>query len=461
MSLIKFLKNLLGLKPAAPGKPRPATPPEDLVVTKEYAAIRHLLEAGCPLLLVSGKAGTGKSTLIRYLRQVLPHRLAVVAPTGVAALNIQGATIHSFCHLPPKIHEDKDIKYLSDRRLYERLELLIIDEVSMVRADLLDSVDRFLRRNRRNSRPFGGVQLLLVGDLFQLPPVVPPQEWQVLQAKGYASPYFFSAFSLRELALAHVELTTVFRQQDADFVQLLNKIRQGEELEEVVPALNAACSEASGTSPGLTLTCTNSQADRINRESLLALPGPEYEFVGRIQGQFSLERDRLPAPWRLRLRAGAQVMFTRNDEQRRWVNGSLGRVRRVQKHGIWVEVLAGGRGLVYEVTPAVWETYRYAYDPREDRIIARKVGQYTQYPLILAWAVTIHKAQGQTLDQVLVDLGRGAFAPGQVYVALSRCRTLQGLRLARPLQVSEVKTDPLVKQFYRQLLDRAKDGPPH
>ncbi len=432
--------------------------PGGIVVTQEYTKVRHLLESGCPLVFLTGGAGTGKTTLIRYLRGALDKKMAVVAPTGVAALNVGGATIHSFFRLPPKIHEEEDIKLVHGRKLYQALEILIVDEVSMVRCDLMDSMDRFLRKNRGHEVPFGGVQVLLIGDLIQLPPVVPPYEREALKARGYATPFFFSARCLQEASLAPVELTHVFRQTDRHFVSLLDSLRMGEGLEAATGEINQHCFRAEASAADLTLTCTNHEADRINREALGGLDTREHLFQGVIEGKFSIEKDKLPSPMELRLKPGARVMFTRNDDQKRWVNGTLGVVRQAAEGRLQVELLHAGRGAVLDVQPVSWETIRYTYDETQDRIVSQMVGRYTQYPVMLAWAVTIHKSQGKTLDNVLVDLGSGAFASGQAYVALSRCRTLEGLRLARPIRQSDVTCDPRVKRFHAALAAMGGDG---
>lgn len=307
----------------------------------------------------------------------MDRKLVIVAPTGVAALNVGGVTIHSFFQLPPKIHEEEDIKLVYDRKLYQKLELLIIDEVSMVRCDLMDSVDKFLRKNRSDNTPFGGVQLLLTGDLFQLPPVVPKREWDVLKAKGYASPYFFSSFALQKTSLAPLELPSVYRQEERSFVDLLNKIRIGDDLGFATAEVNRQCSQQNDNRADITLTCTNNRTDQINRQELQRLPSREYSFKGKIEGQFSLEHDKLPTPFDLRLKAGSRVMFTKNDEQRRWVNGTIGIVREIDQKMIRVEPVSDFRGMAYDVLPAIWETFKYSYDAEEDRIVARKAGQYT------------------------------------------------------------------------------------
>lgn len=475
MSILDTIKRLVGVKPVDIGElNRRATrqplrdgpgqaikdPLAGVHISDEYKTVESLLNAGCPAVFVTGNAGTGKSTLIQYLRTVLKKKMVVVAPTGVAALNVGGVTINAFFQLPPKIHEDEDIKLVYDRKLYQKLDLLIIDEVSMVRCDLMDSIDKFLRKNRSSDMPFGGVQLLLIGDLFQLPPVVPRQEMVVLSSKSYASPYFFSSFSLQKSSMVPVELTSVYRQDDNFFISLLNSIRLGENIETAMAELNARCYRRKDVSTDITLTCTNNRADQINMKELHQIPEKEYAFKGEIKGRFSLEEDKLPSPFDLRLKVGARVMFTKNDDNRRWVNGTLGIIRNIDQESIGVELVTDHKGQIYDVQRVTWETYKYAYDPAKDKIVAKKVGAYTQYPIMLAWAVTIHKSQGKTLDNVLVDLGNAAFASGQVYVALSRCRSISGISLQRPIRKSDVKCDPLIKRFYIAMneLKKATDG---
>ena len=409
-----------------------------------------LVRSGSPLVFVSGNAGTGKTTLIRYLRDTLELRSVVLAPTGVAALNAGGATIHSFFHFPPRLQDPRDLRAPSDRRLLQKLELLVIDEVSMLRCDVLDCIDAVLRASRGSDRPFGGVQLLFIGDMFQLPPVVPRDEWEILQGRGYGSPYFFSAFSLRSMSLVHVELDHVYRQTDPTFVSLLNRLRVAEDTEMAIEDLNDRCHGIDDAEHELTLACTNRVADQRNAHAMDALDSPEYLLRGTIEGKLRLDKDRLPSPLELRLKIGAQVMFTRNDEQQRWVNGSLGVVREVTDDAVVVQLTGEERG-VYEVLPVSWETYEYGLDAAEERIVAYKVGEYRQFPLMLAWAVTIHKSQGKSLDSILVDFGSGAFAPGQAYVALSRCRSLEGIRLSRPLRLADVWCDPRIRRFYEAL----------
>lgn len=423
----------------------------DIQVIPEYTRIHQLLEHGTPVVFVTGNAGTGKTTLVHYLRNVVKRNSVILAPTGIASLNVGGVTIHSFFRFPPKIIEDSDIKLVYDRKLYRKLDLLIIDEVSMVRSDLLDSIDKFLRKNRSSQQPFGGVQLLLIGDLFQLPPVVPASESRVLKSKGYTSPHFFSSFSLQNSSLVPIELRTVFRQEESAFIKILNQIRVAEDLETVLNQINDRCCRIDTHNVDITLTCTNHSADQINRKHLSQIQSREYSYQGRMKGRFSLEEDKLPSPLNLKLKAGSRVMFTKNDDQRRWVNGTLGVVDHLDEKSISVRLVAGQPGVLCDVLPVTWEAYKYLYDSDLDEIVAQKIGEYRQYPLMLAWAVTIHKSQGKTLERVLVDLGSGAFASGQVYVALSRCRSLDGIRLRRPIRETDVRCDPIIKRFYGAL----------
>lgn len=424
---------------------------EEFEINEGYRVAEHLVAAGEPIIFVSGKAGTGKSMLIRHLRNKLAKNIAVIAPTGVAALNVAGATIHSFCHFPPRVVTDKDIKKLYDRRLYSCLDLLIIDEVSMIRADIMDSIDMFLRKNGRYpNRPFGGVQVLLLGDLFQLPPVVTRQEEALLFARQYTSPYFFSSKALSQCRMIPVELSKIYRQADPAFAAMLNRIRLADDLADVMESINTNCRAGEADVNSITLTCTNAVADAKNALELNKLAGPEHVCEGIIEGKFTIEQDKLPSPMNLKLKLGAKVMFTKNDTDKRWVNGSHGCVVEIEKDSIKVELLSG-HGVVYDVQRVVWESYKYQYDEKTDKILPFVVGSYTQFPLMLAWAVTIHKGQGKTLDKVHIDLGDGAFASGQVYVAFSRVRHLKDITLARPIKKEEVRTDQRIVRFYKAL----------
>lgn len=407
------------------------------------------IDAGAPIILVFGRAGTGKTRLIQYLRERPgSERQAVVAPTGVAALNARAQTIHSFFKLRPDGVLDPNQTEPSRNTgvLFQRLNRLIIDEISMVRADILDSIDIKLRRSRQDNRPFGGVQVVLVGDFLQLPPVVQQDDLPILHGLGYRSPFAFSARALSNEQFVPVELTRVYRQDDQAFIDTLATIRAGQGVDEALNFINSRCARPhrQGREPIL-LTPTRAAADRYNRDGMDRLPGASTLYEARIEGQLDIAKDRLPAPERLELKVGARVMAVKNDLGHRWVNGSLGTVTGLQRDHAMVRFDRDGNQ--YQVERAIWEKVRQVWDDEHKCIRSTRVAAYTQLPLTPAWAVTIHKAQGLSLDDVRVDLGHGAFASGHVYVALSRARTLDGLSLTRPIKAAEVKLDPMLRDL--------------
>lgn len=424
-------------------------------ITPEYSEVFAAIERNDPYIFVSGRAGTGKTTLVNHLRNTIDGNVVVVAPTGVAALQVRGVTIHSFFKFPPRlIFPEEDIKKLKDRRLYSKIKLLIIDEISMVRADMVDAIDLFLRVNGpKEGIPFGGVQVIFVGDLFQLPPVVRSEELEVLRSRNYDAPYFFHAMCLHRQELTCVELKKIFRQKDQDFTNLLNAIRVNENISQALEVINANCYQKRDVQGAITLTTTNNKADSINQREISAIDGMQQVFSGKASGKFNTDERNLPAPMHLSLKIGARVMFTANDKSlpKRWVNGSLGTVIGFGEEVIKIE-LDNPYGKIYvEVSTYTWETYQYELDEMTDQIKPVVVGAYEQFPLMLAWAVTIHKSQGKTLDRVHVDLAGGAFASGQVYVALSRCTTMEGISLARAIRAFDIKCDTYVKDFYQRL----------
>lgn len=410
-----------------------------------YATER--IQAGVPLLFVTGRAGTGKSTFVRHLLQTETRNVAVVAPTGVAALNSKGQTIHSFFRFKPQGPVHQYVTEIKDAKLYRNLDLLIIDEVSMVRADLLDAISDFLSLNGKEPGvPFGGTQVVMVGDPFQLPPIVSRgADLQAFIDAGYRSPYFFDAHCVKDLSLEVVELGKVYRQEDPHFIHLLECIRDGEEFEDALEEINKRCGTVSGTA-FITLTTTRAAADAINRKKLAELKGRRLKYVARVAGELT---DDLSLPTELELAVGAQVMFTQNNHPR-WVNGTLGIVKDLSEDAVTVEVEKDGALFAYEVKRTSWESIGHYYDEGIAQVRSRTVGTFTQFPLMLAWAITIHKSQGKTLGRIVVDLGKGAFAPGQVYVALSRCRRIEDISLARPIEWREIGADPVIKEFWYQ-----------
>lgn len=412
-------------------------------------AARAALKDKTPVVLLTGRAGTGKSWFIRELVRKEPLTPQVVlAPTGLAAMNIGGQTVHSFFGFPPRpllgLDEKPNWFFTKNVRALRRI---IVDEISMLRADVLDAMDARLRQARKSIQPFGGVQMLLVGDFYQLPPVVRQDEGRLLEEAGYQSPYAFSAHVLRDADVGAFELTEIRRQSDPVFIDLLQSLRDRRDVAAAVATLNERCHDAPRLPAPVLLTATNSVADQYNARGLAALPGQAELFQGELQGDIpksGAPADRLPAPMQLTLKVGARVIFTQNDPEARWVNGSLGAVRAISSDTIRVRI--DGAEDDVEVKRSSWPQQRWIWDEKTQAMKAEEQFRYSQFPLAPAWAITIHKAQGMTLDAVEVDLGRGAFAPGQTYVALSRATTLAGLRLTRPLTPRDVQVDPSIAE---------------
>ena len=424
--------------------------PQGVQVTHEHElAVRFPFIEGGGHLFVTGRAGTGKSTLLKVLRESLGEDAVVLAPTGLAAVNVGGQTIHSFFGLPPRLVRESDIRRSRNGRVMRKLKFLIIDEVSMVRSDLMWAIDLSLRINRGRPRePFGGVRLLLFGDLHQLPPVVQEAEVAEHLESTHGGPFFFSIPALRDGAgTSLLELTKVFRQDDEDLVNVLDRIREGDvdetDLELLNGRVNPIRTLAEGN-PFVILTPTNAAANRINVAYLDALPGEPMAYEAGVTGDYSDSAQ--PTDSMLLLKPGAKVILLRNDPDRRWVNGTIARISRLTPKQVWIEV----DGKEYEIEPAAWENRRYAYDQTEQKIVETIAGTFKQFPVRLAWALTIHKSQGLTLDRVYIDLGRGTFAHGQTYVAISRSRSLAGLAFARPLKPTDVRFDPAA-MGYRDL----------
>lgn len=425
----------------------------EIEINPKFKEALQLLEYSNSNLFITGRAGTGKSTLLEYFRGQTGKNLAVLAPTGVAAINVRGQTIHSFFGFKPDITVEKvrtSYTNKGKKGLYKSLDILIIDEISMVRADLLDCVDQFLRLNgKRRDKPFGGIRVVFLGDLYQLPPVVVREETEIFLS-AYKSPYFFDARAMEGFALTIIELETIYRQSDPTFISLLNAVRNGKISQDQLEQLNAR-HDYSFVPPVnqfyLRLTTTNAKAEMINQVQLEQAGGRESVFDGVTTGQF--DGRALPAPAGLRLKAGAQVMLVSNDRSKRWVNGSMGKIEKISESKGFNKIIyvrLDSDELV-EVTPYTWEMFRFVFREDNGHVDSESVGSYTQYPLILAWAVTIHKAQGKTFERVIVDFDRGTFAHGQAYVALSRCTSLSGLVLTQPLAQRHLILDNRVVEF--------------
>ncbi|MFA6434410.1 MAG: AAA family ATPase [Elusimicrobiales bacterium] len=420
----------------------------EIEMNGRFRSALALLDDTAHNVFITGKAGTGKSTLLQYFREHTHKNLVVLAPTGMAALNVGGETIHSFFRFGPDIAPE-GVRKLRGRNaaVYRELHAIVIDEVSMVRADLLDCVDAFLRLNGPvPSSPFGGIQMIFIGDLYQLPPIVPPNEAGLFSSR-YAGPYFFNARVMAELELEFVELEKVYRQRDAGFVGLLNAVRNNSVTELELSALNTRVGP--GAEAGaVNLVATNQAASVINSQRLDALDGREYVYSARIEGRFS--KGSCPADPELALKKGAQVMFLNNDAAGRWVNGTMGTVADIISDRCSIDEVVLVRladGGLEKVKPHAWELFHYNYDPASGKIIAETAGVFRQYPLKLAWAITIHKSQGKTFERAVIDFGRGMFAHGQAYVALSRCVSLEGMSLARAVRKSDILMDRRVDRF--------------
>lgn len=403
-------------------------------------------------VFITGRAGTGKSTLLGYFRRQTAKQVVVLAPTGVAALNVGGQTIHSFFGFKPDITLAK-VKKVDKKKsgdgIYKNLDTLIIDEISMVRADLLDCADKFLRLNGRDrDRPFGGVQMIFIGDLYQLPPVVSGDERQIFK-DNYKSPYFFDAKVFENgFEMDFVELEKVYRQKDRRLIAVLNGIRNNTATEADLRVLNEKCDPDFEPPAGelyIYLTTTNAMAAEINNAELGRLPGDCFTADGVLSGDF--DGKSLPTDISLKLKTGAQVMLLNNDSAGRWVNGTIGRITGIfDEDGVFAAVELSD-GEIVEVEPYTWELFNFSFDAKKKGIVSQKVGAFTQLPLRLAWAITIHKSQGKTFPKIVLDIGRGAFAHGQTYVGLSRCTSLEGLVLKKPLKQSHILMDRKVVDF--------------
>ena len=418
---------------------------------KEFQDALQLITHTRQSVFLTGKAGTGKSTFLKYICNHTKKKYVVLAPTGIAAINAGGVTLHSFFKLPfrPMLPDDPDLS-LSHGRIFEffkypkekrkiiaEVDLIIIDEISMVRADIIDCVDRILRVYSGNMRlPFGGKQLLFVGDVFQLEPVVPSDQKEILSL-FYASPFFFSARVFKDINLVPIELQKVYRQTDSVFINILDRIRNNAARKQELDTLNGRyfpSFEPQNEDMYITLAIRRDQVDFINEKKLAELPGEEYVSVGKIEGDFP--ESSLPTQLNLSIKEQAQVIFIDNDYERRWVNGTIGMVSGIDENGNVYVLLESG--VEHLVEPTSWRNYKYKYNEKEKRIEEEIVGTFEQLPIRLAWAITVHKSQGLTFSRVVVDLTGGVFAGGQTYVALSRCTSLEGLVLKSKISSRDI-----------------------
>ncbi len=434
----------------------------------EFQDALSLIQYTSQSVFLTGKAGTGKSTFLKHICDITKKRYIVLAPTGVAAINAGGSTIHSFFKMPfrPILPNDPDLsltdnrifdflKYKkSHRKLIREVELIIIDEISMVRADMIDFIDRVLRVYSQNMRlPFGGKQVLFVGDIYQLEPVVTPDTREILN-HFYPNPFFFSARVFKEIQLVPIELQKVYRQSDAQFVSLLDNIRNNSTTPSDLKLLNSRHTplfSQSNDDFSITLATRRDSVDYINDKHLAALNEEEMVFKGVINGDFP--ENSLPTPKDLILKKGAQVIFIKNDYERKWVNGTIGIVSYISPEENKICVLLEN-GTEHEVEPDSWHNIRYTYNEKEQRIEEEELGSFIQYPMRLAWAITVHKSQGLTFNKVTIDFSGGAFAGGQTYVALSRCTSLEGLSLKKPIQKSDIFVNPEIVKFSKLFNDK-------
>ena len=447
---------------------------ENIIKDQYFELAENYIRYTHQAIFLTGKAGTGKSTFLKYIKNQSHKNLVVLAPTGVAAINAGGSTIHSFFNLPfapfipqriqglgnqaealSEIKLFARLRYRKDKiQLLRELELLIIDEISMVRCDVLDAIDSILRYYRgRPYLPFGGVQVLLIGDVLQLPPIAKPEEWDILR-QFYRSVFFFHSKVIEENPLTQIRFEHIFRQKDEQFIDLLNHIRDNNVQQKHIDLLGTRYShnfEPEENERYITITTHRHKADKINNKKLAELPGEEFTFMGSVEGNFS--ESSLPCEKELKLKVGAQVMFVKNDPSfpRRFYNGKIATVAEISKNEISVILDENLPHDLYPVPMETWRNYAYTYDKDKKTITEEIVGEFSQYPLRTAWAITIHKSQGLTFDKVIID-AEEAFAPGQTYVALSRCRSLEGIVLRTPVKGYGLKYDETVKQFSSNLI---------
>jgi len=422
--------------------------PDDFVLSEEFESIVEQLENTKDHFYITGKAGSGKSTLLAYFRSITQKNTAVLAPTGVAAIRVKGQTIHSFFGFPPKVIQTRHIKKVRQVELLQNLETLIIDEISMVRADVFDAIDYSLRVHRKKlTQPFGGVQVIVFGDLFQLPPVVNMDESSLLERMYPNGQFFFHSNIFQDAQFKTLELQSIYRQTDDHFIYLLNSVRDGSITNSQIELLNNSLVDNFEMDEGkIILTTTNARASSINQNYLKQLSSEEFSYRAQATGMFYKEL--FPTDEVLKLKKGAQVIMIKNDPEKRWVNGSIGTIHDIAEKKIKVKI----NHKIYEVKKEKWDRIQYSYDDNQQEVLENVTGSFKQYPVRLAWAITIHKSQGQTFEKVIIDMSQGSFAPGQLYVALSRCISLEGIELLRPLKKSDVIVNKHLIGFQDRLI---------
>lgn len=419
-------------------------------LNEQFTKALNLMENSDKNVFITGKAGTGKSTLLRYFRDTTKKKIVVLAPTGVAALNVEGETIHSFFGFKPDITLQK-IEKIKNGKIYKKIDCIVIDEISMVRADLLDCVERFLRLNGKNrNKPFGGTQMIFIGDLYQLPPVVTNKEKEIFKTI-YKSPYFFDANVFKTIEIEFIELEKIYRQKDETFINILNAIRNKTVTEEDLALLNSRVNAKLNAKDGYTvqLASINEIVEKINSEHLQKLNKKIYTYPAKILGSF--DTSSFPTEAELKIAIGAQVMLLTNDSSGRWVNGTIGKIIDIEPSDQYenddVIIIQLFNKNIVEVRPYTWEIFHYTFNKDAEMIETETIGTFRQYPLKLAWALTIHKSQGKTFNNVIINLARGTFAAGQMYVALSRCTSLEGISLTKPVKKGHILMDWNIVKF--------------
>jgi len=441
--------------------------PADFELTDDFRGAFDLIENSGNSVFVTGRAGTGKSTFLEYFRENTQKTAVYLAPTGVAALNVRGKTIHSLFKFPHVVITSdaiKDNKYSGiTKQILKSVNVIVIDEISMVRADLIEGMDYILKKIRENSLPFGGAQMVFVGDMYQLPPVVSSNDKVNITHEGetvfegsihhyferkYRGYYFFNSDVFKKSTFEHYVLETVFRQRsDFNFLQILNAVREGKVTDELLAELNGRYFPKieDGGDREIVLGSTNSIVDGINKRKMDELPTKEFVYCAELSGvfEFTVNEKDYPVEKNLILKEGAQVMMVKNDKAGCWVNGTIGIIKKLEQSEITVDI----DGTDFVANKETWEAVDYEYDPANDKLATKAIGEYKQYPIKLAWAITVHKSQGKTFEKVIIDLGGGAFAHGQTYVALSRCKTLEGIRLKQPVKRKDIILDDKVMNF--------------